>query len=64
MSTVIVGAARTPIGRFGGGLSPLRAVDLGGHALAAAMDRSGVDPGAIDEPEDLDAMTEDERGAA
>ncbi len=49
MSTVIVGAARTPTGRFGGALSPLRAVELGGRAVSAALDRSGVDPAAIDE---------------
>jgi acetyl-CoA C-acetyltransferase len=50
MSTpVIVSTVRTPIGKYGGGLAPLRAVELGGHAIAAAVDRSGVDPGAIDE---------------
>jgi acetyl-CoA C-acetyltransferase len=49
MSTVITGFARTPIGKYGGGLAPLRAVDLGGAAIAAALERSGVDPGAIDE---------------
>jgi acetyl-CoA C-acetyltransferase len=49
MSAVITGIARTPIGKYGGGLSPLRAVELGGHAIAAALERSGTDPGAIDE---------------
>lgn len=49
MSTVITGFARTPIGKYGGVLAPLRAVDLGGAAIAAALERSGVDPGAIDE---------------
>ena len=48
-NAVIVGAARTAIGRYGGGLSPLRAVDLGGAAIAAATERSKVDPGAVDE---------------
>ncbi len=48
-NAVIVGAARTAIGRYGGGLSPLRAVDLGGAAIAAAIERSEVDPGAVDE---------------
>jgi acetyl-CoA C-acetyltransferase len=48
-NAVIVGAARTAIGKYGGGLSPLRAVDLGGAAIAAATERSGVDPGAVDE---------------
>ncbi|MDH3248682.1 MAG: acetyl-CoA C-acetyltransferase [Acidimicrobiia bacterium] len=48
-NAVIVGAARTAIGKYGDGLSPLRAVDLGGAAIAAATERSGVDPGAVDE---------------
>lgn len=49
MSAVITGLARTPIGKYGGGLSALRAVDLGGHAIAAAMERSGTDGSAVDE---------------
>ncbi|CAN5752286.1 acetyl-CoA C-acetyltransferase [soil metagenome] len=49
MSSVITGLARTAIGRYGGLLSPLRAVELGGVAIAAAVERSGVDPGSIDE---------------
>ncbi|MEX1005125.1 MAG: acetyl-CoA C-acyltransferase [Acidimicrobiia bacterium] len=49
MSAVITGLARTPIGKYGGGLAPLRAVELGGHAISAAMSRSGTDAGAIDE---------------
>ena len=49
MNTVISGFARTPIGRYGGALSSLRAVELGGAAIAAAVERSAVDPGAIDE---------------
>jgi acetyl-CoA C-acetyltransferase len=49
MSTVITGFARTPIGKYGGALASLRAVDLGGFAIAGALERSGVDPGAIDE---------------
>ncbi len=46
---VITSIARTPIGKYGGGLAPLRAVELGGHAMAAAIDRSGLDPSAVDE---------------
>jgi acetyl-CoA C-acetyltransferase len=46
---VITGIARTPIGRYNGSLAPLRAVELGGAAIAAALARSGVDPGAVDE---------------
>ena len=40
----IVAAARTPIGKFLGGLSPLSAVDLGRHAVAAAIARAGIEP--------------------
>lgn len=47
--SVITGYARTPIGRYNGALAPLRAVDLGGHAIAGAVARSGVDPTSIDE---------------
>lgn len=41
---VIAGAARTPIGRFGGQLSQMAAVELGAAAIAGAVQRSGVDP--------------------
>ncbi|MDH3308823.1 MAG: acetyl-CoA C-acyltransferase, partial [Acidimicrobiia bacterium] len=37
MASVIIGASRTPIGRFGGALSSLRALDLGSHAMQAAL---------------------------
>jgi acetyl-CoA C-acetyltransferase len=40
---VIVSAARTPIGKFLGGLSPLSAPELGAVAIRAAVERSGVD---------------------
>jgi acetyl-CoA C-acetyltransferase len=46
---VIVGAARTPIGAFLGGLAPLAAPKLGAIAIRAAMERSGVAADAIDE---------------
>jgi len=46
---VIVSAVRTPVGRFQGTLVPLSASDLGGVAVRAAVDRSGVDPASIDE---------------
>jgi acetyl-CoA C-acetyltransferase len=46
-TAVIVSGARTPIGRFMGGLSPLKAPELGGIAIRAAVERSGVDPGEI-----------------
>ncbi len=46
---VIVGAARTPIGRYLGGLSSLSAVELGAIAIRAAITRSGVAPEAVQE---------------
>ena len=46
---VILGGVRTPIGRFLGGLSPLPAPELGGIAIRAALERSGVDPASVDE---------------
>jgi acetyl-CoA C-acetyltransferase len=44
---VICAGARTPIGRFGGALSSLPAVELGGVAIAAACERAGISPGAV-----------------
>ena len=44
----IVAGARTPIGRFRGGLAPLRAVDLGAHAIAAALERCRLDPAQVE----------------
>jgi len=46
---VILGSARTPIGKFLGGLSALSAAELGQVAFRAAVERSGVDPARIDE---------------
>ena len=48
-NSVITGIARTPIGKYGGALAPLRAVDLGGAAIAAALEGSVVEPAVIDE---------------
>jgi acetyl-CoA C-acetyltransferase len=46
----LVSAARTPIGRFGGALSTVPAVELGAVAIRAAVDRSGIPDGTpIDE---------------
>src|SRR5215468_2595414 len=45
----IVGAARTPIGRFLGGLASLKASDLGAAAIREAMARAGVGGDEIDE---------------
>jgi acetyl-CoA C-acetyltransferase len=46
---VIVGAVRLPTGRFLGGLSPLTATQLGGRAIAAAIERSGIVGDEIDD---------------
>lgn len=46
---VIVSAARTPIGNFGGTLSELSAVELGVVAAKAALHRAGIDPALIGE---------------
>jgi acetyl-CoA C-acetyltransferase len=46
--TVILGAARTPIGKMGGGLSSLDATELGGLAISAALERAGVEPEQVE----------------
>ncbi len=46
--SVICAGARTPIGRFGGALAALPAVELGGHAVRAALSRAGVGPEAVE----------------
>ncbi len=46
--TVILGAARTPIGKMGGGLATLEATELGGVAIEAALERAGVEPEQVD----------------
>ncbi len=48
-NSVITGIARTPIGKYGGVLAPLRAVDLGGAAIAAALEGSVIEPAVVDE---------------
>jgi acetyl-CoA C-acetyltransferase len=42
--TVILGSARTPVGKLGGGLSTLPATELGGIAIRAALERAAVEP--------------------
>src|ERR1700728_1648511 len=46
--TVILGTARTPIGKMGGGLSTLDATELGGTAIEAALERAAVDPEQVE----------------
>ncbi len=45
----IISAVRTPIGSFGGSLSSLTAVQLGGIAIKGALDKSNIDSNLIDE---------------
>ncbi len=46
--TVVLATARTPFGKLGGGLAPLSATTLGAVAMAAAIERSGLDPSEIE----------------
>lgn len=45
----LVAPLRTPIGKFGGSLAALSAVDLGVHAVKGVLSRSSIDPNAVDE---------------
>ena len=45
----ILSAARTPIGKFGGGLSTVPATELGATAIRAAVERAGIAPEKVDE---------------
>jgi acetyl-CoA C-acetyltransferase len=45
--TVILSGARTPFGKMGGALKSLDATDLGGVAIAAALERAEVDPASV-----------------
>ena len=46
--TLILGGARTPIGRFSGALSSFSATDLGGFAISAALEATGVPAAEVD----------------
>ncbi|PKV85209.1 acetyl-CoA C-acetyltransferase [Streptomyces sp. TLI_146] len=45
----IVEAVRTPVGRRGGGLAGAHPADLGAHVLRALVERSGIDPAAVED---------------
>ena len=45
----IVDAVRTPVGRRGGGLADVHPADLGAASLSALMDRTGIDPAAVED---------------
>jgi len=46
---VIIDAVRTPIGALGGGLAAIRPDDLAAHVLKALVERTGIDPGIVEE---------------
>ena len=45
----IVDAVRTPVGRRGGSLSTIHPADLGAASIRALLDRTGIDPGAVED---------------
>jgi acetyl-CoA C-acetyltransferase len=45
----IVDAVRSPVGRRGGGLAAIHPADLGAHSLSALVERTGIDPEAVDD---------------
>ncbi len=47
-NSVIVAGSRTAIGKLAGTLSPFRASDLGGVAIAATLTQAGIDPGLVE----------------
>ena len=46
---VVVDGLRTPFGRYGGALREVRPDDMAAHAIRALLDRTGIDPGAVDD---------------
>lgn len=46
---LLVGGARTPVGRYGGALASVRPDDLAAIAIRAAVERAGIDPAEVDE---------------
>jgi acetyl-CoA C-acetyltransferase len=46
---VILSATRTPIGKYLGGLAPLKATELGAIAIREAVKRAGIEPGAVED---------------
>jgi len=45
----IIDAVRTPVGKRGGSLSQIHPADLGAHTLSALVERTGIDPAAVDD---------------
>lgn len=59
---VIVGGARTPVGRFGGAFKDILASDLGAVAIKAAIERAGISPEDVDEVIMGNVLQADETG--
>src|ERR1700716_3117694 len=45
----IIDAVRTPVGKRGGGLKDVHPADLGAHSISALIERTGVDPAAVED---------------
>ena len=45
----IIDAVRTPVGKRGGGLSEVHPADLGAHVIKALVERTRIDPGAVED---------------
>ena len=45
----IIDAVRSPVGRRNGGLTDVDPIDLGAHAIRALVERSGINPGEVDD---------------
>ncbi len=45
----IVDAARTPVGKRGGGLAQVHPADLGAHVITSLVERTGIDPSAVED---------------
>src|SRR6195256_6131348 len=45
----IVDTVRTPVGKKGGGLATVHPADLGAHVITGLVDRTGIDPAAVDD---------------
>src|SRR5256884_2130190 len=45
----IIDAVRTPVGKRGGGLKDVHPADLGAHSISALIERTGVDPSAVED---------------
>jgi len=48
-AAVVVEAVRTAVGKRGGGLSEAHAADLSADVLNAVVERTGIDPGLVDD---------------